>query len=92
MKKRRKITQNERVLNHMIRHTKTGITSLEAFNKYGITRLSGRIFDLKAKGVPINTINGVKAVNRYADECSIAKYILTDTEKAKKILEDMRVA
>lgn len=43
-------SQNKLILQHMKEHPKEGITSLDAIRKYGITRLSGRIFDLRRKG------------------------------------------
>lgn len=47
------MTQCDQVLNHIIIHGT--ITSKEAFEKYGITRLSGRIFDLLERGYDIKT-------------------------------------
>lgn len=44
-------TQNDRVLDYMRSHG--GITSLEAYDKLGCTRLSARIKDLKEMGVAI---------------------------------------
>jgi len=41
-------SQNEKVLEHIREHG--SITSLEAFQEYGITRISGRIYDLKEMG------------------------------------------
>lgn len=42
------MTQNESVLDYMKRNG--SITSMEAFDKLGITRLSARIFDLRKAG------------------------------------------
>lgn len=42
------MTQSEQVLDYMREHG--GITSMEAFSKLGITRLSARIFDLRKAG------------------------------------------
>ena len=42
------MTQNEMVLNHLRSHD--GISSMQAFRLYGITRLSARISDLRAQG------------------------------------------
>ena len=47
------MTQNETVLNHIKTHGE--ITSLEAFELYRITRLSGRIHDLRREGHNITT-------------------------------------
>lgn len=42
------MTQNERILNHL----KTGkpITSIQAISRWGVTRLSARIFELAEMG------------------------------------------
>ena len=49
------------------------ITSLEAFVDLGETRLSGRIFDLKKKGVNIST--DFKIVkNRYGENRRVKEY------------------
>lgn len=47
------MTQNETILNHIKKHG--SITSMEAFAEYNITRLSGRIHELRAQGHPIVT-------------------------------------
>lgn len=44
-------SQNYKILKHLLDHGT--ITTFDAFNKYRITRLSGRIFDLKELGVNI---------------------------------------
>lgn len=47
------MTQNEKVLRHL--RDRGSITSMEAFQMYGITRLSARISDIKETGVEIYT-------------------------------------
>lgn len=47
------MTQNETILNHIKKHG--SITSMEAFAEYNITRLSGRIHELRAQGHKIVT-------------------------------------
>lgn len=59
MKKTGKKSQEAIVLAHMKRCSKRGITSFEAFSKYGITRLSSHIFTLRGKGYEILTIREV---------------------------------
>lgn len=54
------MTQNETILEHIKKNG--SITSLEAFELYRITRLSGRIHDLRAQGNNITT-EKVKAKN-----------------------------
>jgi len=46
-------SQNERLLKHMKRGN--AISSMLAFQLYGITRLSARIFELKRSGVAIQS-------------------------------------
>ena len=45
------MTQREEVLSYMMENG--GITSMEAFRKLGITRLSARIYELRELGYPI---------------------------------------
>ena len=49
----RKQSQNERILDHLIQ--KKTINPLQALKLYGCFRLSSRIFDLKEKGIIIET-------------------------------------
>ena len=68
-----RVSQNNKILHHL--QDKGTITSMEAIQEYGITRLSGRIFDLKEQGYPIaKTMVNVK--NRFGEECRVAKYML----------------
>lgn len=61
-----------RLLEHFEKnHT---ITSMEAFKLFGITRLSARIFELRALGYVIDTIT-IEDVNRYGEPCRYAKYV-----------------
>ena len=48
-------TQKDDILERLQKHNK--ITSLEAFKKYGITRLSAVIFNLRQEGCNIVSIN-----------------------------------
>lgn len=47
-------SQNQLILNHL--RERGPITSIDAFRKYKITRLSGRIFDLRKQGHDIRTL------------------------------------
>ena len=67
------MTQKQRVLAHLMKY-KRGITPLEAFERYGITRLSAVIFDLR-KEHDIET-ETVKKRNRYGENCYVANYKL----------------
>ena len=49
----RDMTQNEKILNHLRLYG--AITSMEAFRTYNITRLSGRIHELREQGYRITT-------------------------------------
>lgn len=66
-------SQNKIILGHMQMYG--GITSIEAFKKYGITRLSGRIFDLRMRGHDIETIRRT-GKNRNGHTVNYAEYIL----------------
>jgi len=48
------LTQEDKILEHLKRHG--SITSMEAFRKYNITRLSGRIYDLRMQGYQISLV------------------------------------
>lgn len=68
-----KKTQAERVLEYIKRFG--SITTLEAFRDLGVTRLSARIFELRARGFDIDSTN-VTNKNRYGENCTYAKYYL----------------
>ena len=72
-----KITQCEKVLRHLEDHG--SITSIEAFNEYGILRLASRINDLRAQGIAIvsNTASGK---NRYGETVHYSVYRLAEKE------------
>lgn len=60
-----KQTQNRMVLEHLKKNGR--ITSWDAIQKYRVTRLSGRIFDLRRMGYPIRTqIGTTKDGGHYA--------------------------
>ena len=67
-------TQKEQVLKHLKNH-KNGITSMTAFERYGITRLSGRIFELRRDGHNIIT-DSVTEKNRFGHPVTYARYRL----------------
>lgn len=47
------MTQNDMILGHLLEGK--SITSLDALKEYGCLRLSGRIYDLKKEGYPIES-------------------------------------
>jgi hypothetical protein len=51
------------------------ITTMEAFEYLGITRLSARIKDLRDSGVKIST-NVIEVENRFGEKCRVAEYRL----------------
>ena len=61
------------ILNHL-RKYKT-ITTLEAFELHGITRLPSRIFDLRESGIKIGLI-WEHGTNRYGNPVKWGKYYL----------------
>lgn len=61
----------KRVFEYMLQFG--GITSLEAFVDLGETRLSGRIFELRKKGVNIAS-EFVTVQNRYGESRKVKKY------------------
>jgi hypothetical protein len=65
--------QNKRVLDYMKSHR--GITSLEAIQELGVTRLSARILDLKNKGYDIDGIF-IEVLNRYGELGHVKKYFI----------------
>ena len=67
------MTQKDMVLRHL--QDFGSITSMEAFNDYGITRLSDVIFRLRNEGFKINT-NDETRKNRYGVLTTYARYTL----------------
>lgn len=68
--------QTTAVLEHLQNH-KT-ITSFEAFERFGVTRLSAKIYNLRRKGHNIIS-NDVDTINRFGDKVTYAKYELADS-------------
>lgn len=56
-------------------NTKGSITSIEAIELYGITRLASIIHRLRRRGYDIETIDCV-GKTRFGDTCRYAKYVL----------------
>jgi hypothetical protein len=74
MRKELKKSQTSEVLKYLKTHKK-GITSMEAFELFGATRLSAIIFNLRANGYDIGTIPE-KTVTRYGAPTSYVRYVL----------------
>ena len=72
-----KKTQALVVLKHMREHG--GITSMEAFERYGITRLSAIICDMRKQNKDFDVITEMKTtVNRYGNTVNYADYHLVE--------------
>lgn len=71
------MTQEEMVLNHLKENGK--ITSWTAIKLYGITRLSAKIYNLRADGHKIVGIDKT-VTNRYGKKTSIREYVLKEDE------------
>lgn len=67
------------LLAHMREHE--SITSVEAFEKYGVTRLSACIFDLRKRGYDIET-QMVETTTRFGEFTQYARYILKGEPRA----------
>ena len=67
-------TQKRMVLSDLKRF-KRGITSMKAFEKYGITRLAAVVHDLREDGHDIKT-EMIAVKNRYGETCHVANYTL----------------
>jgi hypothetical protein len=81
MTKERARTQREKVLKRLERGI--GITSMEAFSEYGITRLSSCIFDLRKMGYDIET-RMVWVTCRDGGRAHVARYVLKEAGHAGK--------
>lgn len=66
-------SQRNRVLSALEKGER--VTSLDAFNKFGITRLSARIYELRERGYNI-VGERVKCKNRYDEDISYCSYRL----------------
>ena len=66
-----------RVLQYLKEHG--SITSKEAFDEFGETRLSAVIFELRKDGLEIET-ERVKGVNRFGERTNYGKYFLRDAK------------
>lgn len=56
------------------------ITSLQAINELGNTRLAATIFELRDQGYNIET-KDMMALNRYGDKVKVAMYVLKEDNK-----------
>ena len=75
------MTHCERILQHMEDYGT--ITTAEAFDRYGITRLSGRIFDLRRRGYAISA-RPETGKNRFGEPVRYTRYMLTEEKSNGK--------
>lgn len=67
------MTQSDIILEHLKKHG--SITTWQAIQKYGITRLSAKIFILRKQGFKIVNEN-ISKINRYGVPVTFVKYVL----------------
>ena len=72
-------TKTSEVLNHLKEHG--SITSNEAWELFGATRLSAIIFNLRNRGYDIETVTK-GTVDRYGHAANYAEYVLKDGRKS----------
>ena len=77
------MNKTQKVQLHLIE--KGSITSWEAIQEYGATRLSAIIFNLRARGMNIETVM-VEFTDRFGDKAKYGKYVLKENnyEENKK--------
>lgn len=71
-----KKTQTSEILNYLRKH-KRGITSWEAFERFGATRLSAIIFALRKRGYRIASEDKVVRT-RYGRNVTVSRYYLVN--------------
>ena len=71
-----RVTQKEKVLMYLLDH-KEGITSLKAYELFGIMQMPKRIFDLRADGWNISS-TPKDGLNRFGQPISYVVYKLED--------------
>ena len=73
-----RMSQNEKILKYI--KDFGSITSLQAFNDLGVTRLSGRIYDLQTEGYRFEK-RFETGKNRYNENVSYVRYFLKEPQK-----------
>lgn len=66
------------ILEHLKKYG--SITSMEAFQQYGATRLSAIVFDLRKLGYDIIT-HTMSGKTRFGESCQYAKYVLREEKQ-----------
>lgn len=70
--------QMKEVLNHL--KSKKSITSMQAFELYGCTRLAAKIHDLRKAGYDIRNV-WMDTETRYGEPCRYVKYVYKGKSK-----------
>ena len=73
MSANKKTNKTEKVLEHLKNHG--SITSIEAIDMYGATRLSAIIFNLRHRGYSIET-HSMPFIDRYGNSAVYGRYVL----------------
>ena len=63
----------QRIFDYLFEHK--SITSMEAIENFGETRLGARIFEMRKKGINISS-EMVEVVNRYKEKRHVKRYYL----------------
>ena len=76
------MSRTENQMSHVLAHLQSGkpITSMQAFELYGCTRLADKVHKLRKRGYNIVTIDR-ETTNRYGDTCVYAEYRLYESER-----------
>jgi len=75
------MNQMTAIKNHLTK--KKHITSMEAINLYGCTRLSAKIFELRQAGWVIDSVPKT-GETRYGDTCTYVQYRFVSKPKEQK--------
>lgn len=76
-------TQTSIILDYLREVGDKGITSMDAFELCGATRLSSLIFSLRKQGYVI-TSEDITTINRFGNSCTYSKYVLVSEPKEDK--------
>lgn len=80
------MTKKQKVLDYMLKGNT--ITSWEAIEKFGATRLSAIIFELKDKYDIKDT--WIEDVDRYGNMCKYKRYFIAQQRKPKNFFQKLR--
>lgn len=76
---KKKQSQSSEILKYLKTHKK-GISSMQAFELFGATRLSSIIFSLRHRGYDIESVEDT-APTRYGTTTRFVRYVLKDEKK-----------